>query len=147
MLTLSEYHTKRRGIQASARPAGPAELAPLAAELERALDATVVLEDVEVAATDDVDRLVIAMCRFDDDLGEQHVAGLVEELWQDRLRFGFWEAHATLVDDGHVEFQGATRAGRHGHCATIHIVARSRRSTSAVTASSSASVSSTLPSR
>ena len=44
--------------------------------------------------------------------------------YQDGLRYGFWEAHATLVEAAQVELLGATRAGPHGHYATVHVIAQ-----------------------
>jgi hypothetical protein len=123
-MRLVDYHKLRRGVQSNARPGVATELRPLEAELQVALLATGVFEDVEVGRTDDVDQLLIALCRFPAETDAEQVAKVLEQVWQDRVRYGFWEAHAASVRKGHVEFQGATRADQRGHYATVHIVAQ-----------------------
>jgi hypothetical protein len=123
-MRLVEYHKLRRGVQMNARPGMDAELRPLEERLRAGLAATGLFEEIEVGRTDDVDHLVIALCHFPGDLDAQHAADMIERLWQDHLRYGFWESHAVLVEKDHVEFQGATRADIRGHYATVHIVAQ-----------------------
>jgi hypothetical protein len=123
-MRLTEYRTLRRGVQTNAFPAQADDLRPLEERLYHDLTTTGVFDDVEVGTTDDVDHLLIALCRFRPELHQEDVAQLLERLWEDRLRYGFWAAHATLVDKEQVELQGATRAGVHGHYATVHIVAQ-----------------------
>ena len=77
-----------------------------------------------ITAAAHVDNLVIAMCTFPEELTESEIARRLELLWEDRLRYGFWEAHATLVDNGQVELEAATRASQTGHYITLHIVAQ-----------------------
>jgi hypothetical protein len=79
---------------------------------------------IEVGVTDDADALVIAMCTFPDEMDAGRLAHWMEQLWQQRLRFPCWEAHATLVDDDQVEFLGATRVSANGHYVTLHVVAQ-----------------------
>jgi hypothetical protein len=52
------------------------------------------------------------------------LAHWIEQLWQQQLRYGFWEAHTVLVDDDQVEFLGATRSGLNGHYVTLHLIAQ-----------------------
>jgi hypothetical protein len=52
------------------------------------------------------------------------LARWLEQLWQQQLRYGFWEAHTLLVDDTQVEFLGATRSGLNGHYVTLHLIAQ-----------------------
>ena len=84
-------------------------------------------DEVEVGHTDDVDKLVIAMCTFPAQADKTRVAQRLETMWQDRLRYGFWEAHALLVDDDQVELEGATRPSTYGHYVTVHVVAQKGR--------------------
>jgi hypothetical protein len=121
---LVDYHKLRRAVQSNAHPGAASELRPLEERLRESLLATGLLVDVEVGRTDDVDHLLIALCSFPAEQDGEQVAAVLERLWQDRLRYGFWEAHATLVDEDQVEFQGATRADQRGHYATFHIVAQ-----------------------
>ncbi|HLN77795.1 MAG TPA: hypothetical protein VK204_12180 [Nocardioidaceae bacterium] len=81
-------------------------------------------DTVEVEHTDDPDRLLVSLCQYHPNLSEHDVADAVEELWGQRVSHPFWEAHSTWVDDGHVEFEAATREGPHGHYVTVHLVAQ-----------------------
>ena len=81
-------------------------------------------EEVEVDHTDNLDGMVIAMCKFPAQMNQSQVAARLEQAWEDRLRFQFWEAHTTIIDDDQVEFQGATRTGSNGSFVTLHVVAQ-----------------------
>ena len=123
-MELAQYHKIRSAVQSNASP-GPAQaLRDVQENLASALASVGLFSDVEVGYTDDLDNLVIAMCSFPEDLTETEIARRLELLWEDRLRYGFWEAHATLVDEGQVELEGATRASQTGHYITLHVVAQ-----------------------
>jgi hypothetical protein len=123
-MELTQYHKYRTAVQSNASPAPPAQIQQVEQNLRSLLMSTGIFEDVEVDHTDDVDELVIAMCTFPSQMSHVQIAQRLEQAWQDRLRFEFWEAHATLADDDQVEFQGATRAGSGGSYVTVHIVAQ-----------------------
>jgi hypothetical protein len=122
-MRLVEYHKLRRAVQVNARPGAQPDLRTLEERLRDAL-AAAGFADVEVGATDDPDRLVIGLCSFPARYPVQDVAEVLERLWQDHLRYGFWEAHTTLVESDQVELLAATRAGASGHYATLHVVAQ-----------------------
>jgi hypothetical protein len=123
-MELTQYKKLRTAVQSNAAPAGPADISRLAHDLREILMSTGFFEEVEVDHTDNLDGMVIAMCKFPAQMNESHVAAKLEQAWQDRLRFQFWEAHATLVDEDQVEFQGATRTGSNGSFVTMHVVAQ-----------------------
>jgi hypothetical protein len=123
-MELTQYKKYRAGVQSNASPANSEQLAEVEANVRSMLMSTGFFEDVEVDHTDDVDELVIAMCKFPSQMSHVQIAQRLEQAWQDRLRFEFWEAHATLADDDQVEFQGATRSGSGGTYVTVHIVAQ-----------------------
>lgn len=123
-MEITQYHRMRLAVQSNASPGSATELRTVRANLQRALASVGLFEEVEVDYTDDLDHLVIGMFTFPDNMGAAEVARRLELMWQDRLRYPFWEAHAMLVDDDQVEFQGATRAGATGHYVTLHIVAQ-----------------------
>jgi predicted ABC-class ATPase len=126
-MEIAQYHKLRRAVQTNAAPGTARELRAVKADLQAALASVGLFEDVEVDYTDDLDHLVIAMVTFPEQLNRSEVAARLELMWQDRLRYPFWEAHSTRVDDDQVEFQGATRAGSTGHYVTLHIVAQMAR--------------------
>jgi hypothetical protein len=121
---LTQFHKLRTALQISARRGAAAELAEAATRVRRSLVMAGWFDDVEVGATDDVDNLVIAMCRFPARLSEALVAERLSQLWEEALRYPFWGAHSTLVWTDQVELEGATRAGAHGFYVTVHIVAQ-----------------------
>jgi hypothetical protein len=124
VVELSQYKKLRTAVQSNASPASVDDIRRLEQDLRDSLMSTGFFEDVEVDHTDNLDGLVIAMCKFPSQMNQSQVAARLEQAWQDRLRFQFWEAHSTLVDDDQVEFQGATRTGSNGSFVTLHVVAQ-----------------------
>ncbi|MFT4008501.1 MAG: hypothetical protein QM655_00510 [Nocardioidaceae bacterium] len=98
----------------------------MSAELTDVLTDSGLFDQVEVGTTDNPDALVIALCRFHAHLDEGVVAERLEQLWNDRLRYPFWEAHTMLVHVDQVELEGATRYSSAGHYMTLHVVAQKR---------------------
>jgi hypothetical protein len=126
-MDLMLFHKMRTAIQGNAAPASHQDLATLEGTLRDHLMATGLFVQVEVERTDDPDRFVIALCEFDPDLSAEDVAGVLERMWQDKLRYPFWEAHAFKVENGHVEFEAASRHSNQGHYVTVHLVAQKAR--------------------
>ena len=126
-MEIVQFHKLRAAVQANASPGTASDLRAVKDDLERALASVGLFEEVEVDYTDDVDNLVIAMCTFPEQMQRSEIAHRLEVMWQDRLRYPFWEAHTLLVDRDQIELEGATRAGTHGHYVTFHIVAQQAR--------------------
>ena len=123
-MELTQYKKLRTAVQSNAAPATTDQVLEVEDNLRSMLMSTGIFEDVEVEHTEDVDELVIAMCTFPSQMSQVQIAQRLEQAWEDRLRFQFWEAHVTLVDDEQVEFQGATRTGSNGTYVTVHVVAQ-----------------------
>lgn len=123
-MDLVQFHTMRTAIQGNAFPGSGADLDTVGGQLRDLLMTSGLFGRVEVEATEDPDQLVIAMCKFRAELSEQDVARTLEEMWHDRVRFPFWEAHAFKVENGHVEFEAATRKSQDGPYVTVHLVAQ-----------------------
>ena len=123
-MELTTYKKLRTAVQSNASPAAEDDVRKLEQNLRDVLVSTGFFEDVEVDHTDNPDGMVIAMCTFPAQMDESQVAARLEQAWQDRLRFQFWEAHSTLVDAEQVEFLGATRTGSGGAFVTVHLVAQ-----------------------
>lgn len=119
-----EYSKLRTGVQLSARPGSAADLRAAAAELRQGLMDTGLFADVEVEPTDDPDHLVVAMCTFHPALTEEEAAMRLEDVWNSRLRYGYWAAHTMLVVRGQVELQAATLGNVGGPYVTLHVVAQ-----------------------
>jgi hypothetical protein len=123
-MELTSYKKLRTAVQSNASPAAEPDVRRLEQDLREVLVSTGFFEDVEVDHTDNPDGMVIAMCTFPSQMDRAQVAARLEQAWEDRLRFQFWEAHSTLVDDEQVEFLGATRTGSNGAFVTVHLVAQ-----------------------
>lgn len=123
-MELVKYHKMRTAVQVNASPGRPEELRGVAARLQQSLMETGLFEEVEVDSTENLDNLVIAMCKFPAQASHAQVAARLERLWEDRLRYQFWEAHSMIVHDDQVELQGATRTGTEGYYVTMHVVAQ-----------------------
>ena len=123
-MDLLQFHKMRTAVQGNAYPGSGRDLTSMEGTLRDLLLTSGVFDEVEVEHTDDPDQLVIALCHFKPDLSERDVAQLVERLWEQRVRYPFWEAHAVLVGEEHVEFEAATRNSTGGHYVTVHLVAQ-----------------------
>ena len=123
-MNLLMFHRVRTAIQENASPGSGAELESVESTLREMLMSSGVFEEVEVEHTDDPDQLVIALCQFRPFYTERDVAERLEEIWSDRVRYSFWEAHAILTEDDVVELEAASRIGPVGHYVTVHLVAQ-----------------------
>ena len=123
-MELVQFHQLRTAVRDNAAPGRGAELREVELTLRAVLMDSGLFEDVEVGHTDDLDRLVIALCTFRPFYSESDVAARLEQLWSDRVRYPFWEAHAVRTGTDHVEFEAASRVGPDGHFVTVHLVAR-----------------------
>ncbi len=126
-MRLPSYHLIRTAIQGNASPGSARDVAGVAVTLRDQLVASGLFETVEVEPTNDPDHLVIALCQFRPDVSEWDVAAHLEEIWDNRIRYRFWEAHAFLTEEDHVELEGATRVSTDGHYVTFHLVAEKAR--------------------
>jgi hypothetical protein len=124
-MQLTRFHRVRHGLTENAGPASDEALDLMTGVLDAALRAHPSLTGVEVGRTDDPDRLIVGMCRFLRGTHEQQVVDLLTGIWEDRVRFRFWSAHAFIVARGHVELEAATRVGPVGPYATVHLLALS----------------------
>ena len=124
---LIRYRRLRTAVQLNAAPERPARLRELEGRLRAALLDTGMFLAVEAGHTTDADRLVIALCHFGPTVPEAAVARALSVLWQEKLRYPLWESHAVLVEEGHVELQGATRGTTSGPYVTVHVVAQRAR--------------------
>lgn len=126
-MDLLQFHKMRTAVQVNAYPGSPKDLASVERSLRDLLMSSGLFEEVEVEHTDDPDQLVIALCQFRPLFSERDVASYLERLWNDRVRYPFWEAHSLLVEKEHVEFEAATRNSTSGHYVTVHLVAQKAR--------------------
>ena len=122
-MQLMHFHTLRSGVQRNASPATERALVAMADHLRDLLISCGLFDTVEVEHTDDPDQLVVGLCQFRQSLSEDEVALALEQLWDERVSYTFWEVHAVRVDDDFIELEGATRESVVGRYATLHVVA------------------------
>ncbi len=123
-MNLTMFHRMRTGIQVNAQPGSGPDLVAVASNLRDVLTMSGLFESIEVEHTDDPDQLVIGLCQFRSYYTERDVASRLENIWNDRIRYPYWEAHAVATSQDHVEFEAATRASQEGHYVTLHLVAQ-----------------------
>lgn len=123
-MDLMHFHKMRTAIQGNAYPGSGQDLATMETNLRDLLMASGLFEEVEVEHTDDPDQLVIGLCHFRPEYSEADVGRAIERLWDERVRYPYWEAHSLVVDDEYVEFEAATRTSPTGHYVTVHMVAQ-----------------------
>lgn len=120
-MNLTAFQLLRDGLQANGAPARAQVRQAAAASLHRELEHLGVLDEIEVGTTEQADHLLVVLGTFRSHLAEEQVARAVEHAW-DAVAFGHWESHAFLVEDGHVELQGATMDRPAGDFLTLHLV-------------------------
>jgi hypothetical protein len=126
-MEMLKFHRVRYGIQANASPGKVDQLESMEGALREKLMDSGLFEEVEVERTDDPDQLLIALCQFRPFYTEADVAERLEQIWSDRVRYPFWEAHAVTTDQDFVEFEAATRESQFGGYVTVHLVAQKAR--------------------
>ncbi len=123
-MDLMQFHRMRTAIQVNTGPSPTAELVKLERSLRVALQSSGLFREVEVEHTDDNDRLVIALCTFGPDVSAADVGRRLEQMWDERVRLPFWEAHALLPGEEIVELEAATRGSLSTGYVTVHLVAQ-----------------------
>lgn len=126
-MDLAQFHRLRTAVQENASPCTRDDLYTAERSLRYLLLTSDLFDEIEVEHTADADRLVIALCKIRSHIAEADVARELEQLWTDRLSYPFWEAHALSVDDGHIEFEAASRSSNVGGYVTLHLVAQKVR--------------------
>ncbi|MGZ4444951.1 MAG: hypothetical protein ACXVXC_17445 [Nocardioidaceae bacterium] len=122
-MDLMAFQKLRGGLKANVSPATGETLEAAEARLRTLLTSSVLFGNVEVASTEDSDRLLIAMVNFRPGTSEQLVSEYLRQAWTNELRYLGWDACSFLVEDGHVELQAATLHESASHYITLHIVA------------------------
>ena len=117
------FHKLRTAVEANANPAGEVAAAGLQRTLQEAMTASRLFAEVELGRTDDVDRLIIGVCRCADEILPWEAGMGVERLWRSISSRLDWEAHHVACSESLMEFEGAVTVDSHGHYLTVHLVA------------------------
>jgi hypothetical protein len=123
----ASFHKLRTAVQSNANPAGEVAAAGLQRGLEQALTASHLFTEVELGRTDDLDQLIIGVCRCAEEILPWEAGMGVERLWRAASAPMDWEAHHVDCTESLMEFEGAVTVDASGHYVTVHIVAEPAR--------------------
>lgn len=78
---------------------------------------------VEVEATEDPERLLVALVRYRPGTPERQVCSFLEAVWISELRLPGLDAFHFLAEKGHVELESVTGDQDSGYFLTLHLIA------------------------
>jgi hypothetical protein len=117
------FHKLRLAVQENAHPAESQHARQLKRFVETALEESGLFAEVELGRTDDVDRLVIGVCRCAAEVLPWEAGMALERIWMTAVVDARWEAHAVVCTDSIMEFEGALTVDDRGSYVTLQIVA------------------------
>ncbi|KRF22869.1 hypothetical protein [Phycicoccus sp. Soil802] len=137
-MDVTSFNKLRLAVQENASPADSALATHLRHALQAALTESRLFGDVELGHTDDVDQLVIGVCRCADGVLPWEAGMGLERLWQTVAADTAWEAHFVSCTDSLMDFQAAVTVDDKGRYITVHVVAEPSEATKAVQAAQAA---------
>ena len=117
------FHKLRLAVQENAHPAESQHARALKRTVETALEGCGLFAEVELGRTDDVDRLVIGVCRCAEDVLPWEAGMAVERVWATAVVDARWEAHTVVCTDSIMEFEGAFTVDDRSSYVTLQLVA------------------------
>ncbi|GAB3447836.1 hypothetical protein GCM10027517_32140 [Phycicoccus ginsengisoli] len=117
------FHKLRLAVQENAHPAEALHARQLKRFVESALEESGLFAEVELGRTDDVDRLVIGVCRCAADVLPWEAGMALERIWMTAVVDARWEAHAVACTESIMEFEGAFTVDDSGSYVTLQVVA------------------------
>jgi hypothetical protein len=117
------FHKLRLAVQENAHPAESQHARALKRTVETALEDCGLFAEVELGRTDDVDRLVIGVCRCAGDVLPWEAGMAVERVWATAVVDAHWEAHTVVCTDSIMEFEGAFTVDDRSSYVTLQLVA------------------------
>ena len=137
-MDVTSFHKLRLAVQENASPADSALATHLRHTLHAALTESRLFGEVELGHTDDVDQLVIGVCRCADGVLPWEAGMGLERLWQTVAGDTAWEAHFVSCTDSLMDFQAAVTVDDKGRYITVHVVAEPSDATKATQAARAA---------
>ncbi len=122
-MNLSAFQSLRSGLQLNAGPATSQVRNVFETALREELLASGAFVDLEVGSTDVADHLLVALGTSRHGIAQDDIVRAVERAWA-ACAFHYWQAHAFLTAEGHVELQAATLDRPGGRYVTVHLVAQ-----------------------
>jgi hypothetical protein len=122
-MDMASFHKLRQAVQENANPADDPYVAGLQGTLQQALLGSRLFAEVELGRTDDVDKMIIGVCRCADDVAPWEAGVGVERLWGIAALDAQWEAHHVAANESYLEFEGALTVDANGRYITFTLVA------------------------
>lgn len=122
-MDMASFHKLRQAVQENATPADDHYVSALQGTLQRGLLGSRLFAEVELGRTDDVNRMIIGVCRCADDVAPWEAGVGVERLWGVAALDAQWEAHHAAANEGYLEFEGALTMDANGRFITLTLVA------------------------
>jgi hypothetical protein len=119
----ASFHKLRQAVQENANPAEPHFTTALQETLHQGLAGSGLFAEVELGRTEDVDKMVIGICRCADDVAPWEAGVGVERLWGVAALDARWEVHHVTANDAYMEFEGALTVDDNGRYITFTLVA------------------------
>ncbi len=126
-MDMASFHKLRLAVQENANPADQRHVIALQATLQKALTASRLFAEVELGRTDDVDRMIIGVCRCADDVVPWEAGVGVERLWGVAALETPWQIHHVSSNDSYMEFEAAVTTDVNGRYITVNLVAQPAR--------------------
>ena len=137
-MDVTSFHKLRLAVQENASPADADLATHLRHSLQAALAGSRLFDDIELGHTDDVDQLVIGVCRCADGVLPWEAGMGLERLWQTVAADAPWEAHTVSCTDSLMDFEGAVTVDDKGRFITVHVVAEPSEAMKAMQAAQAA---------
>lgn len=126
-MDMASFHKLRLAVQENANPADDQHVSALQATLQKGLLGSQLFAEVELGRTDDVDRMIIGICRCADDVLPWEAGVGVERLWGVAALDTDWEVHHVSSNDSYMEFEAAVTMDVNGRYITVNLVAQPAR--------------------
>ncbi|NNM46091.1 hypothetical protein [Knoellia koreensis] len=117
------FRKLRLAVQEAGRPAESWYARRVQRAMEGAFERAGLFSEFELGRTDDLDRMVIGVCRCADGVLPWEAGTGVEQIWRTAVLDAHWESHAVACTDSLMEFEGAVTFDETGHYVTVHVVA------------------------
>ena len=122
-MDIASFHKLRQAVQENANPADDRFVTALQGTLQKGLLGSRLFAEVELGRTDDVDRMIIGVCRCAEDVAPWEAGVGLERLWGVAALDAQWEAHHVAANESYMEFEGAVTVDANGRYITLTLVA------------------------
>ncbi|WP_406831458.1 hypothetical protein ABEG17_01350 [Pedococcus sp. KACC 23699] len=123
----ASFQKLRLAVQENANPADDRYVTALQGALDQGLRGSRLFAEVELGRTDDVDRMVIGICRCVDDVAPWEAGVGIERMWGVVAMDTRWEIHHVSSNDSYMEFEAAVTMDDSGRYITVNLVAEPAR--------------------